>query len=52
MRSDVHSIRHMDILQDNFFGHAMFMLIEATIDWNWIKQQKQEAICTSNEQEI
>ena len=42
----------MDTLQDNFFfGRDMFMSIEATIDWNPIKQRKQEAIRKSNERE-
>ena len=34
------------------FGRDMFMPIEATIDWNSIKQRKQEAIRKSNERKI
>ena len=33
------------------FGRDMFMPIETTIDWNSIKQRKQEAIRKSNERE-
>ena len=33
------------------FGHGIFMPIETTIDWNSIKQRKQEAIRKSNERE-
>ena len=33
------------------FGRDMFMPIEATIDWNSIKERKQKAIRKSNERE-
>ena len=51
MLFDVHSIRHMDTLGQLVFCCDMFMPIEATINWNSIREHKEAAIRKSNEQE-
>ena len=33
------------------FGRDMFMPVPVSIDWNQIKEQKQKAICKSNQRE-